>query len=422
MQVFFLRSFFEAEYFLMKHFLQSLKHWTACIGSGFVTLSLFAFIISPEAISSALTPIIKPMQENYAIPKKPTYEVLGFAPYWTIKKLHNIDYETLTTLAYFSLPLEANGTFKTQSPGYTTLFSPEAQAAFVKTHEHGKKVIATISILDNPTIEQFLSNPSAQREAIEQSKHMMKAFAFDGFNIDIEYVGKPSSTLQTQFSSFVAQFNDEIHKLNPNAYISVSVYASAVKEFKLYDIAALAKSTDGIFMMAYDFATTGAQVAMPTAPLYGYKEGKYWYDVSTAVEDFLKVMPAEKLVLGVPYYGYNYAVTTPGEKALTIRNRYTRSFAQTYTSTVRDIDPSDETTYMSGFDEVGRVGWKAYKEGKNYWRMVYTEDVTSLNEKYQFAKNKSLAGVGIWALGFDSDRSELWDLLRTAFGPSLASK
>lgn len=207
-----------------------------------------------------------------------------------------------------------------------------------------------------------------------------------------------------------------MHQRVPDSRVTVSMYAASVKDPKIYDVAAIAKGTDGIFMMAYDFAILGADNAMPTAPLYGYKEGKYWYDVSTAVSDFLTQMPANKLILGVPWYGYNYAVYEPKENAPTLPYWAGQPIVQTY-SVAQDSGNTD----MSGWDNIAQVGWKAYyNDYIGAWRFMFLDDVRSLSAKFDFAKQKNLKGVGMWALGFDEGKSDFWNLLRQKFGTKLA--
>ena len=68
------------------------------------------------------------------------------------------------------------------------------------------------------------------------------------------------------------------------------------------------------------------------------------------------------------------------------------------------------------WDTEGKVPYFTYynsQGGVN--RQVYFENSDSLKEKYKLAKNEGLAGVGIWALGYDGDRKELWDVLREEF-------
>jgi hypothetical protein len=46
------------------------------------------------------------------------------------------------------------------------------------------------------------------------------------------------------------------------------------------------------------------------------------------------------------------------------------------------------------------------------WRQLWYDDVDSVLAKVGLARRKGLRGVGIWALGYDGDRSELWSALR----------
>jgi spore germination protein YaaH len=133
-------------------------------------------------------------------------------------------------------------------------------------------------------------------------------------------------------------------------------------------------------------------------------------------------MPANKLILGVPYYGYNYLVYSPDVKAET-RPSWTwrgRPITQTYQSAVDSLKPTAEGVdeYKTGWDDAGKVSYIAYHvTATDTWRMIFLDDPKSLSIKYEFAKNKSLAGVGMWALGFDSGKPELWTLLNQKFGP-----
>ncbi len=371
-------------------------------------------------------------KDDSAIGTEKEYEVFGFAPYWTINKLDNVDFNVLTTLAYFGVPVNSDGSFDEDDIGYKTFHSKKATDLFNKAHSHGTRVVLTLTQMDNETIKEFLDDAEAQKKAIDGAIKLVKSRKIDGINIDFEYVGKIDKPYRAKFAKFVKMTNDKLHLEVPNSQLSVSVYASSAKDAtKLYDIKELAEGSDKIFMMAYDFATTGSEHAIPTAPLYGYKEGKYWYDVSTAVDDFLKVMPAEKLILGLPWYGYNYPVASPGVKVAREdgyyyyyyykKKRYQayysyKSNAQTYASAMKNI-----TDEKSGWDDYGKVGWKAYKED-GIWRMIFLDDTRSLKLKYKFAKDMKLGGVGMWALGFDTGTSDMWSLLNSEFGVKVASR
>jgi spore germination protein len=388
----------------------------------FLCITAFLLILNMHGGSAlpTLDILLSPSQSLANDDKKQEYEVFGFAPYWTLNKLDNVDFDVLTTLAYFGVPIKPDGNLDTTDIGYTRLHSDKAKELFNKARAHNTKVVLTITLMDNESIEALMDDPKAQKKTINQTVKLVTDNNLDGINVDIEYDGNPGPVKRDQFSKFVKDITNEMKSADPDSKVTVSVYASAAKYPKLYDIKSIAQSTDGIFMMAYDFATKGSDHAMPTAPLNGHKEGKYWYDIETAVNDFLALMPSEKLILGVPYYGYNYSVAKPQVKAATMSAYYrnARALTQTYSAMEDDIKPKINgiTKIQEGWDQDGKVSWVAYKNGTGAWRMVFKEDEKSLGIKYDFAKENNLAGVGIWALGFDNGKDELWNLLAEKFG------
>lgn len=394
-----------------------------------VVASLFLMLIASlaptgKAATSIMTNFspLHPLTENDL---KSSKEVFGFAPFWTIDKLDGIDFEVLTTLAYFGVPVLGDGTLDKTDPGYTTFKSQKATDIFKRAHASGTRVVLTLTQMGNYQILTLLDNPEAQEYAISSAVEEVEKRGIDGINVDFEYNGDPGEGYRQKFTKFVADLTSRMHALNPNSKVTVSVYAASVKDPKIYDIGALSSVSDGIFMMAYDFAVAGSDTAMPTSPLYGYKEGRYWYDVSTAVDDFLSQMPSSKLILGVPWYGYNYVVYQPEIKAST-RPAWTwrgRPATQTYAAVLENVHPDREdiSQFQTGWDDLGQVGWKAYYlPDIGTWRMIFLEDPKSLGLKYDFAKDKNLAGVGMWALGFEDGRTELWTVLREKFGLKVA--
>ena len=67
-------------------------------------------------------------------------------------------------------------------------------------------------------------------------------------------------------------------------------------------MAAVAPAVDAFFVMAYDM--NSKTLPSPTSPLFGPG-----YTDARVIADFLKVVPANKIVIGLPYYGYDWPVT-----------------------------------------------------------------------------------------------------------------
>lgn len=398
------------------------------------TFILSFFITMPKTAQKIVSPLaasmygLQPLKER---PVKNQKEVLGFVPFWQLKNVDNIDFNVLTTLAYFDFKITADGEIVKDDPGYQMVTSDAAIRLFKKAHANGTRVILTFTQMDTATIESFLDNPEAQTNAITESVNLVDKYGFDGANLDWEYFGGNGSQYMDKYTTFVRNFTNAMHARIEGSRVSHSIYASATLTPRMYDIPQLGTITDATFLMAYDYHTLGESYAAPNAPLYGYKsnrngvKGEYWYDVSTAVEDFTQKMPANKLILGTALYGRNYLVYEPKIKGETRPSWTWRGEPSTVTfkEAEEDITPKMQgiTEFKSGWDPKGLTAWKAYYDSINgTWRMLFYDDVKSLHYKFSFAKNRNLAGVGMWALGYEGGRTNFWNLLRDEFGQKLA--
>lgn len=364
----------------------------------------FVAVSRPAFIAKFLPPI--------AASTAPKQEVFGFAPHWTLSKLDNVDWDTLTTFAYFSLPVLTDGSIDRTSYEWGVFESPKLANLFEKAKLHDVRRVITLTQMEPYDIRLFLDDEAAWKNTATETITILNDRGLDGVNIDFEFM--PSDDyLKNRFSSFVAYFSERLEKeTRRDPYVTVSVIASSVKDNKIYDIGFLAKQTDGIFMMAYDFYYPGSEKIGPSSPLYGYEGGRgpFWYDVSTAVADFLKVAPAEKIIMGVPYYGWNYPAYSPLPK--TERVLGASAFATTEEKTRKNQYLT--TTPVGGWDDKAKVAWRGYWDDVG-WHVVYMEDKKSLSIKYDFAKENNLAGVGIWALGFDEGEKSFWEVLSEKF-------
>ncbi len=371
------------------------------------TLITGVFFLSQFALRNVLAPRFSPD----VLATGDTQEVFGFAPYWSLSKMDNIDWHALTTFAYFSLTVNGDGTIDRNTGEWDSFESKKLDNLFDEAKKNHVRRVITLTQMEPGQIRALLGNEDSWKVIADESVDILKSRDLDGVNIDFEFMPNDEN-LRSQFTKFSEYYNRELKSQLNNPYITVSVLASSEKERKIYDIGPLSKIYDAIFMMAYDFYYPGSETIGPSAPLYGYNNGKgpYWYDVSTAVEDFLKVAEPNKIIMGVPYYGWNYPAYAPQPNTASIYNA-----SATTNDRARD-NKLLETTPVGGWDNQAHVSWRGYWDGDG-WRVVYIEDKKSLSDKYDFAKSKKLAGVGIWALGFDSGDDTLWKLLDEKFSP-----
>jgi chitinase len=385
------------------------------------SITIFGFTLKGSQIEQILSPIAMSLQPLQPLKEgKPGKEIFGYLPYWNQNKTASIDFDVLTTLAYFDLKANADGMIIKNDDGYATFKSRAMTNLFKKAHNNGTRVVATVTMMNASEILAFLDNPEAQDRLVKESVDLVKKRGIDGINVDIEYFGGAGPSYQPKFTRFVKNLTTEMHAAVPGSRVSVALYASVARSPRIFDLSSIADSVDQVFMMAYDYTMASSDYAMPTAPLYGYKQGLVWYDVSTAVDEFLQLMPADKLILGNPWYNLNFPVVSPQVKAPTIPGVAGETL--TYSADKNIVKPDMEgiTDYVSGWDSVMKVSWKAYyRASTGMWRMSFTEDTRAQGEKYDFALSRKLAGVGFWALGNEGESPEVWALLKDKFGIKL---
>lgn len=338
-----------------------------------------------------------------------TTEVFGFAPYWNLSKLSNIDWKTLTSFAYFSLPVDETGVIDRSSYEWNIFSGDKVKSLFKVAGQNDVRKIVTLTQMEAPVIEGFLESPKAWENLANETVDILQEQDLDGVNIDFEYMAA-NDYLRLQFSKFITTYREILKAKRPDTYLTVSVLASSVRFNKIYDIATIARQSDGVLMMTYDFYYSRSDSAGPTAPLNGYNngDGPYWYDVSTAVADFLTVADEQKIIMGVPYYGWNY----PAAIAEPLAVNYLGAVATTNEKAQKEN--LIKVTPIGGWDDQAKVSWRGYWDSDG-WHIVYLEDKKSLSLKYDFVKEQKLKGVGIWALGYDNGDDELWTLLREKF-------
>jgi len=274
---------------------------------------------------------------------------------------------------------------------YGWLVSPvidSAKAAGVRVH----LVATNFGASANRTL---LSSPAARDTLVRRLIELMRLRGADGVNIDFEAVpGDQRDNLTAFFATLDAALASEL----PDAEISAAL--PAVDWSDSWNAAALAQHIDIFFIMCYDYWWSGSSTAGPVAPLQGST-----YNVTRSLTTWLQNgIPAERMVMGVPYYGYDWPVASEAPQSST----QGRGQARTY-SRVQEMLQSHDRRWSTVFLNP----WFPYLVAD--WRQVWYDDAESLEYKYELVKNLGIAGAGMWALGYDGEHPELWDLLARSF-------
>lgn len=335
-------------------------------------------------------------------------EVFGFLPYWALPESDKIDIRLLTTVSYFGLDIDGAGNIMRFGgdgkvlEGYNGWQDSVKLDDFIKRAKRNRtKVQVTLKNFDRGNIEQLVNSQAAQANFINNALYLMNSKSLDGINIDFEYVGTPPQKVIDGFSVMIADLNKELKRQYPKSKLTICTYIDAASHTRLFDVAILAQNSDALVIMGYDFHTPNSQAAGPVAPMEGYGSSMVGF-----MSSYLDKVPADKLVLAVPYYGYDWPTTGSGQNA-------TSTGGQARALPYAEILEATKNTQIN-WDENAQTPWYSYKDGEGT-RVVHFENDRSLGIKYDFINNKNLQGVGIWALGFDGLRTELLQLLADKF-------
>ena len=335
-------------------------------------------------------------------------EVAGFYPYWNLSKVNEVDLTNLSTVYYFALDLNRDGNFKKNGRGMSGLKSNNAKLLKEKVLQNGARWGVTILNLSANSIARNIKNPARQQAIINNTIKLMKQGGFTALNIDLEYVGRPHDTLKKRFTTFIQKLTDSVHREIVGSTVSFDASADSVKKPRIFDLKSLGEILDHVIIMGYDFHSIASQVAGPVAPLTG-KE-RYGYDVTISVSDYLSKVPSQKLLLGVPFYGYDWP-TQNNEKGSVVVFSPEGPKVSSY---ARSIETAQKNNSLINFDEESKSVWFSYFDKQHHTcRQVWFENQKSLGLKFDLVNQTKLGGIAIFALGDDSKEAKpLWDQVK----------
>ncbi len=352
--------------------------------------------------------------------------VFGFLPFWNLKYESYFHYDLLTHIAFFGLDFDAAGKIRTRlsdgtiEPGWTAYQSEAFGRVVRRAHQSGAKAIVVLRAMDQTTIESIIQSPAKQQNVIDQTKTVIDLKNLDGVNIDFEYAGTPTQSVRNKFTQFVAKFSQDLKSHYPHLEISLDVFADTATKYRIWDLPALAPSIDHLIIMAYDFYRPSSSVAGPIAPLRGGCNGKIptstlscaWdLDITQTLADFTQSLTSSKLLLGVPYYGYGWQTTSDKVLSATFDGSGELATFTRVQDLINQPDPAIKNLSLN-WSPLSLSPYLTYQTNGR-WHQIWFEDERSLKLKYDLANQAHLGGIAIWALGYDTNHPELWNLLKS---------
>lgn len=229
---------------------------------------------------------------------------------------------------------------------------------------------------NNQLIHSVVNNDVYTDRLIQELLELMNLKGYQGVDIDFEYILVQD---RDAFTAFVWKVADAMRAAGYHTSVALAPKSSADQKGLLYegkDYRALGDAADHVLLMTYEWGYTYGP-PMAVAPIN---------QVRRVVEYALTEIPANKVDLGIPNYGYDWPLPYQRgiTKAATIGN----------VEAVRIAIRQGAEIY---FDSLAESPYFRYTEG-GISHEVWFEDVRSLQAKFNLIRQYALRGCGYWQI------------------------
>lgn len=266
----------------------------------------------------------------------------------------------------------------------TGTISSLASADYVKlAHDEGREVWGLIDNFNEAFDETTdLAYASVRSRIIEQLLAEAASCGMDGINVDFENLKEAGIP---HYLQFLRELTSAAHAQN----LVVSVDTPVPQAYTMYyQRGEQARFVDYMIVMAYDEHFAGSEEAGSVSSLPF---------VQQAVEEMTRVMPADQVICGIPFY----------------TRVWTEKFGQSaITSEVLGMDGAKNYAKENQMTETwdASLGQNvATVETSDARYTIWMEDEQSMEEKLKVIQSADLAGVAEWKLGFEC--ADVWSLI-----------
>lgn len=334
------------------------------------------------------------------------HRVVGYHAWWMQDTWQDYDLALYDKILFFELPVAADGSIP-ERYGW-----PEKWRGLIDAVQAaGGKIAPTFAILDPAIFSAVLGSGSARDRLEGEILRLVERAGADGAHLNFETFETPEPSAREGYSLLAQSLKRRLKAYRADS--ELTVFLPGFDYGESYDEAVLAETADYLVIQGYDMHWLTAPTAGPVAPVTGW-DGASWEGI-TARYASLGVDPG-KMVMAVPYFGYEWPTVSNIPGAATRGEGVPVTYAPVSESLLPLIRISATQRirrYTRQRDAVAGSPYYTYRD-QSGWYQGWFEDAESLRAKYRFVKRRSLGGVAVFLLGYDSGLLE--PELRREFG------
>ena len=230
---------------------------------------------------------------------------------------------------------------------------------------------------DTQRAEMVLTDFEVQDRLVAEVLQTVLRKGFAGLDVDFEYL---PGELAEAYSAFLSRLQRLLHSRGLFVWAALAPKTSASQPGLLYEghnYAAIGAATDGVLLMTYEWGYTyGPPMAVAPLP-----------NVRAVLDYAITEIPAEKIFLGIPDYGYDWSLPfiQGVTRAQSISNQ-------------RAIELAVEYGIAIQYDETAQSPFFHYTDAGGIVHEVWFEDARSMSAKLRLIAEYGFQGGGFWNL------------------------
>jgi spore germination protein YaaH len=332
-------------------------------------------------------------------------EVYTWYPYWMGDVWKSYDFNLISSISFLSYNIDPK-TGSYLNPAQINQWRETDLLDSAKIHK--TKVLLSLALEGEENHLEFLKNEKSWTTTLDSITVLLKERDADG--IEVEFIDIPLD-LEPKFLDFIALLKENLSYRFITKKLTLSLVIPAAPDKFPFDLRKLDESVDLFIVKGMDYHEEDGTVAA-VAPLRNETAGGPSLE-NTLLTYLDRGLNAEKSILALPLYGSQWAGTFDPEEGF-----YTTNFERKVTlsevnrvfqskDSIYKIEPTlDETTMTQYFflefqDNTSIEGWY--------------DDSLTLSKKMDYALVNKFKGVGLWALGYDLGKNEVWDVVAKKF-------
>ncbi|MEG1563187.1 MAG: glycosyl hydrolase family 18 protein [Bacteroides sp.] len=339
-----------------------------------------------------------------------------------MKKFESIGKAILSLhwIFFFSLLISPVFALKAQNavrPINTWYLYTEGKSSF-KELEPFKEIIASISVFGNPPKlfieecqqhgievyhavsgnEKTIDTSQKRKTVIEQYLRICHSLGYDGIDLDYEAL---NPQIREVYSLFLKEVSDRLHKEGKKLSQCVGFYNSLYQnnlEQMFYDVNVVSSSCDLVRVMCYDMYYAPGRFdksLLGRIDCQGVGATSHYPFVKEALTFWLRYVPADKLVMGLPAYSNDYEITPEGKGE------------QVYAAVPQQVRGLMPPPVWLWFEQINLY---VYNDAGNRPHLFYASDARSTDALLRLADELKIHKIGFWHFGSVDPR--IWQVTR----------